>query len=70
MQLIDGGLNFSHFFLVFCLSFFDGVAHEGGFFFVFVYLEFQIVDFLVASDQFVLSCDLVVEFCLVSLPDV
>ena len=31
-------------------------------------LEFQIVDFLVASDQLVLSCDLVVELGLVPLP--
>ena len=46
----------------------DGGAHEGGFFFVFVDLEFQIVDFLVASDQLVLSCDLVVELGLVPLP--
>jgi len=53
---------------VFGLCFLDGVAEEGGFFFVFVDLEFQIVDFLVASDQLVLGCDLAAEFGLVPLP--
>jgi hypothetical protein len=68
VQLIDGCLNFCHFLLVFGLCFLDGVAEEGGFFFVFVDLEFQIVDFLVASDQLVLGCDLAAEFGLVPLP--
>jgi hypothetical protein len=34
---------------VFGLSFFDGVAHDGGLFLVLTDLELQIIDFLIAS---------------------